>query len=72
MRGEKRFELALWMQGRGGEQPGVDAHRHLVDNACRVGYAIGGLEDGAGDPRGGQEVGHGGRCDQRTRRRVRQ
>lgn len=41
-----------------------------MNNACWVRDAVGGLEDGAGSPRGGQEVCHGGSWDQRTRRRV--
>ncbi len=41
-----------------------------MNDACRVGDAVGGLEDGAGGYGGSQEVGHGCSSDQRTRRRV--
>lgn len=71
MWGKEGLELALGVQGGGGQQPGVDAHCDLMHNACRVGDAVRGLEDGAGGPRRGQEVGHRCSCDQRTRRRVR-
>lgn len=72
MRRKQGLELALGVQGGGGQQPGVDAHCHLMHDACWVGDAVGGLEDGAGGPRGGQEVGHRRSCDQRTRCWVRQ
>lgn len=72
MRGEQGLELALGVYSRGRQQPGVDTHCHLMNNACWVGDAVGRLEDGAGSSRGSQEVGHRGSWDQRTRRRVRQ
>lgn len=70
MRGEKGLELPLGVQGGGGQQPGVDAHCDLMHDACRVGDAVGGLQDGPRGSRGGQQVGH--RCggDQGTRRGV--
>lgn len=70
MWGEEGLELALGVQGRGGQQAGVDAHCDLMHDACWVGDAVGGLEDRARGSRGGQEVGHGGSSNQRTRRRV--
>lgn len=71
MRGKEGLELALGVQGGGGQQPGVDAHCDLMHDACRVGNAVGGLQDGAGGYRGSQEVGHGCSRDQRARRWVR-
>lgn len=70
MRGKEGLELALGVQGGGGQQSGVDAHRDLMHDACWVGDAVGGLEDGAGGDRGGQEVGHGCGRDKRPRWRV--
>lgn len=67
MRGKEGLELALGVQGGGGQQPGVDAHCDLMHDACWVGDAVGGLEDGARTSRGSQEVGHRCSCDQRTR-----
>lgn len=64
MRGEKGLELALRVQGGGGQQSRVDAHCDLMHNACRMGDAVGGLEDGTGATRGGQDVGHWCSCDQ--------
>lgn len=72
MLGEERLELALGVQGGGGQQSGVDAHSDLMHDACRVGDAVGGLHDGAGGYRGRQQVGHGRSRDQRARRGVRQ
>lgn len=48
----------------------VEAHRDLMHDACRVGDAVGGLEDGAGGYGGSQEVGHGRGRDQGARRGV--
>lgn len=70
MWGKEGLELALGVQGGGGQQTGVDAHCDLVHNACWVGDAVGGLEDGAGGSRGSKEVGHGCSCDQRTSRGI--
>lgn len=70
MWGEEGFELARGVQGGRGQQAGVDAHSHLMHNPCWVRDAVGRLEDGAGGPGGGEEVGHGGSWDQRTRRGV--
>lgn len=58
------------MQGGGGQQSVVEAHRDLMHDACRVGDAVGGLEDGAGGYGGSQEVGHGRGRDQGARRGV--
>lgn len=35
VRGEEGLELALWMQGRRGQQTRVEPHRHLVDDVAR-------------------------------------
>lgn len=70
VRRKERLELALRVQGRRGQQSGVDAHRDLMYDARGVGDAVGGLEDGAGGDGGGQEVGHGRSRDQGTRWRV--
>lgn len=70
VRRKEGLELALGVQGGGGQQPGVDAHRHLVHDAGRVRDAVGGRQDGAGGHRRGQQVGHGRRRDQGARRRV--
>lgn len=67
VRGKEGLELALGVQGGGGQQPRVDAHCDLMHDACRVGDTVGGLEDRAGGYRGSQEVGHGRSGDQRTR-----
>lgn len=67
VRCKEGLELALGVQGGGGQQPGVDAHRHLVHEASRVGNAVGRRQDGAGGHRRGQQVGHGSRGDQRPR-----
>lgn len=47
MRGKEGLELPLRVQGGGGQQPGVDAHCDLMYDACWVGDAVSGLEDGA-------------------------
>lgn len=70
MRGKEGLELALGVQGGGGQQPRVDAHCDLMHDACRVGDAVRGLEDGAGGDGGGQQVGHGRSRDQGTRRGI--
>lgn len=70
VRGKQGLELALGVQGWGGQQPRVDAHCDLMHDACRVGDAVGGLQDGTGGYRGSQEVGHGCGRDQGTRRGV--
>lgn len=70
MRGEQGLEWALGVQGGRGQQPGVDAHCDLVHDACWVRDAVGGLQDGAGGPRRGQDVGHGCSRDQGPRRGV--
>lgn len=66
MGGKKRLELALGVQRGGGQQPRIDAHCDLVHDACRVGDAVGGLEDRTGSSWGSQEVGHRCSCDQRA------
>lgn len=70
VRCKEGLEFALGVQGGGGQQPGVDAHRDLVHDARRVGDAVGGRQDGTGGHRRGQQVGHGRRSDQGARRRV--
>lgn len=70
MRRKQGLELALGVQSGGGQQPGVDAHCDLVHDTCRVGDAVGGLEDRVGGSRRSQEVGHGCSRDQRTRRGI--
>lgn len=70
MWGKEGLELALGVQGGGGQQTGVDAHGDLVHNACWVGDAVGGLQDGAGGSRGSKEVGHRCSRDQRTSRGI--
>lgn len=71
MWGKERLELALGVQGGGGQHSGVDPHCDLMNNACRVRDAVGRLEDRrSGGHRRRQEVGHGCSRDQRTRRRV--
>lgn len=67
MWGEEGLELALGVQGGGGQEPGVDPHRDLMHNASRVGDTVGGLKDGTRGTRGGQEVGHGCSRDQGPR-----
>lgn len=47
MRGKEGLELALRVQGGRGQQSGVDAHCDLMNDACRVGDVVGGLEDRA-------------------------
>lgn len=70
VRCKEGLEFALGVQCGGGQQSGVDAHRDLVHDAPRVGDAVGGLEDGAGGHRRGQQVGHGRGCDQGARRGI--
>lgn len=67
VRGEEGLELALGVKGGRGQQPGVDAHSDLVDDTAWVRDAVGGLQDGPRGPRGGQDVGHRGCCDQGPR-----